>query len=59
MRQIICKWGKKMKNKKETIQEDIRFKEGQDIGMQVAIDILKHKFDEAVKEIKENFKIKD
>lgn len=45
--------------KKEIIQEDIRFKEGHDMGMKVAIDILKYKFDEAIKEIEEDFKIKD
>lgn len=48
-----------MENRKDTIQEDVKFKEGHDMGMQVVIDILKHKFDEAVKEIKDNFKIKD
>lgn len=48
-----------MENRKDVIQEDIRFKEGHDMGMQVAIDILNQKFDEAVKEIEENFKIKD
>lgn len=33
------------------------FKKGHDIGMNVAIDILKNKFAEAVKEIGEDFKL--
>lgn len=46
-----------MEDKKDIIQEHPEFKKGHDMGMRVAIDILKHKFDEALEEIVKNFKL--